>query len=82
MHGWEPGKPNWRMWLTISPGYLGPNALPVPEVKNGLIKADGEIKLSTDFHFKKGDNTQNLSGYVMVPFAKKQNSFRGIWGNA
>ena len=72
LHGWEPGMKGWRMWLIISPGYLGPNALPVPETKNGLIKEKGEFKISSDFHFKDGDNTQDLSAYFMLPFAKNK----------
>lgn len=75
LHGWESGMPNWRMWLTISPGYLGPNALPVPDMKNGLIKSEGEAKISTGLHLKEGDNTQNISGYFMIPFAKSKIAF-------
>ncbi len=70
LHGWEPGMPGWRMWLVISPGYLGPNALPVPEQLNGLIKSETELQISSSFHFRDGDNTQDISGYFMLPFAK------------
>jgi len=33
LHDWQPGDPGWRNMMKITPGYLGPNALPVPEVK-------------------------------------------------
>ncbi len=75
LHGWEPGMPSWRMWLTISPGYLGPNALPVPKMKNGLIKEKGETQISTNLHFREGDNTQDISGYFMLPFAQSKIAF-------
>jgi len=38
-HGWEPGMPSWRSFLHITPGYLGPNALPVPDVKKGVVQS-------------------------------------------
>jgi len=72
IHGWKPGMKGWRMWLTISPGGLGPNALPVPEVKKGLISSEKELEFGTDFHFKTGDNTQNIYGRYYRPFANNK----------
>ena len=69
IHGWEPGMPGWRNFLTISPGFLGPNALPVPEIKKGILSGQKEIEFGTDLHFMKGDNTQNLAGRLYYPFA-------------
>lgn len=71
-HGWEKGMPGWRMWLIISPKYLGPNALPVPELKNGILPEEGEFEFGADFHFKSGDPTQNLSGRCLIPFANSK----------
>lgn len=68
IHGWEPGMPGWRNWMHISPGYLGPNALPVPEMKNGVVAPGTNLELGMDFHFRKGDPTQNI-------FAKYYHSF-------
>lgn len=70
-HGWESGMPGWRSFVIISPGYLGSNALPVPEVHNGLLEAQKAIEFGTDFHFSKGDNTQNLSARFYYPFSDK-----------
>lgn len=61
--------PSWRFFLTISPGFLGPNALPVPEMKKGILSGKKEIEFGPDFHFKDGDNTQDLSGRFYYPFA-------------
>ncbi|MCK3684555.1 hypothetical protein [Maribellus sp. YY47] len=70
LHGWEEGMPGWRNWLIIAPAYLGPNALPVPEVKKGFFENESEFALSASSHFHAGDPTQDLSGRLFLPFAK------------
>ncbi len=72
LHGWEPGMPGWRSFVTISPGYLGPNALPVPDVKKGFVEEKKAIELGSDFHFRTGDNTQNLFAKLYYPFAENK----------
>jgi len=67
-HGWESGMPGWRNWIIISPGYLGPNALPVPEVKRGFIANKTEIEITASNHFHSGDPTQDISGRAFIPF--------------
>jgi hypothetical protein len=74
-HGWQSGMKGWRMWLIISPEYLGPNALPVPDLKSGFIPEKSEFEFGADFHFKTGDPTQNLSGRLLIPFAKSKIAF-------
>ena len=68
-HGWETGMPGWRNWIKMSPAYLGPNALPVPEVKKGFITNNSEIEITASNHFHSGDPTQDLSGRAFIPFA-------------
>ena len=68
IHGWVPGMRDWRGLMHITPGYLGPNALPVPDVKKGVVEAGAKLELGFDFHFQEGDPTQNL-------FAKYYRSF-------
>ena len=68
-HGWESGDPGWRNWLIISPAFLGPNALPVPELKRGLLEGNTELELTVSNHFYSGDPTQDISGRVYIPFA-------------
>ncbi len=70
LHGWEEGDPGWRNWIKITPGYLGPNALPVPELKRGFLNENTEIEIKASSHFLKGDPTQDISGRLFVPFAK------------
>lgn len=71
-HGWEPGMKGWRMWLILSPGYLGPNALPVPELKQAVIPAKGEFEFGANLHFKSGDPTQDISARCLIPFANNR----------
>jgi len=61
--------PSWRSFIHITPGYLGPNALPVPDVKKGLVKAGRNLEVGLDFHFMEGDPTQNISGKFYQAFA-------------
>jgi len=72
LHGWEEGDPGWMDWIIISPGYLGPNALPVPEVKRGFLNPKTELELTASAHFLKGDPTQDISGRVYVPFCQSK----------
>ncbi|MFW5756303.1 MAG: hypothetical protein ACOCWK_06845, partial [Tangfeifania sp.] len=67
LHGWEPGDPGWRNWMKITPGYLGPNALPVPQVEKGFIEDSTEIEITLSNHFHSGDPTQDISGRLFIP---------------
>ncbi len=72
LHGWEEGDPGWRNWMKITPGFFGPNALPVPHVTKGLIAGESEIGITASSHFLKGDPTQDLAGRIFLPFAKNK----------
>ena len=69
-HGWEPGKPGWRNFMHITPGYLGPNALSVPEVKKGVVQQGSNLEFGLDFHFRNGDPTQDISAKYYRSFAE------------
>lgn len=71
-HGWEPGDPGWRNWMIISPGYFGPNALPVPHVQKGELVRTTEFEFTASNHFREGDPTQDISGYLHIPFSKNK----------
>ncbi len=45
---------------------MGPNALPVPDVKNGRLPTSASVKFGPEQHFSAGDNTSNLftEGYI------------------
>jgi len=67
-HNWQEGMPGWRNWIILSPGYLGPNALPVPELKRGFIPEKGEIHTSISRHFNSSDPTRDFSARLFFPF--------------
>lgn len=71
LHGWESGMPNWRSFIIYAPGYLGPNALPVPSIEKGYLEKEKSFELSSDFHFRTGDNTQDIAGRIYYPFGDK-----------
>jgi len=69
-HGWEPGKPGWRNYMRITPGYLGPNALPVPDVKKGVVPLGTNLEIGFDYHFMEGDPTQDIFARYYHSFAE------------
>ena len=69
-HGWEPGKPGWRNYMRITPGYLGPNALPVPDVKKGFVPLGTNLEIGFDYHFMEGDPTQDIFARYYHSFAE------------
>ena len=72
LHDWQIGDPGWRNWMIISPGYLGPNALPVPDVKRGFLSKKTEFEITGSNHFHSGDPTQDISGRMYLPFAENK----------
>jgi hypothetical protein len=80
-HNWKSGMPGWRTMMILSPGFLGPNALPVPEMKKGCIPSKGEIETTFSCHFHPGDPTQDLSFRLFYPVANGKMAFEA-WGVA
>jgi hypothetical protein len=78
-HGWQIGMPGWRMMIHITPGYLGPNALPVPEIKKGIVVPGNNLEFGMDMHFRTGDPTQNISGKYYRSFADNKIAIE-VWG--
>lgn len=66
-HNWD-GVTHWSKYIITNPAYMGPNALPVPEIRNGSIYPEAYFEGAVDVHFSKGDNTQNLYGKLYFPF--------------
>lgn len=58
---WD-GITHWSRYIVISPGFMGPNALPVPEIKKGIVENNIEFELSQQNHFSKHDKTFKLEG--------------------
>jgi len=69
-HDWKPGMPGWRQMIILSPGFLGPNALPVPDLKKGIIPEQTEFETSFSTHSHPGDPTRDLSMRLLYPAFK------------
>lgn len=78
LHNWD-GHTNWYYYLKFAPRYLGPNALPVPSVSEGILQEHIELETAAVLHFSEGDNTQNLLGRLYWPFAKGRAAVE-VWG--
>lgn len=65
-HNWD-GVTHWSRYMIISPGFMGPNALPVPEIHTGAIRQGRSIEASYQRHFGGGDQTRNLFGRMFLP---------------
>lgn len=65
-HNWD-GISHWVDYMTMSPGYLGPNALPVPEFHGREIPNQQTIAIGTEGHYSTGDQTGNLYCSLTFP---------------
>ena len=64
-HNWDGVTP-WYNYIIISPKFMGPNALPVPIIKNGMISQNSYFSLGVNNHFLSGDKTENLSTELYI----------------
>ncbi|MCF8304628.1 MAG: hypothetical protein K9I94_15240 [Bacteroidales bacterium] len=60
---------HWTRYMVLSPGYMGPNALPVPYVPKGTIEKRGYFQSGAEVHMSSGDQTQNLYAHFYLPIA-------------
>jgi len=58
-HNWD-GITSWHQYLKMSTSYLGPNALPVPEISNGDIDSSAEFEVAVSYHHSTGDKTKDI----------------------
>ena len=54
------GTKSWIEFLILSPGYMGPNALPVPEMYSGNNPSNHHFETGFEGHYSTGDQTANL----------------------
>ncbi len=69
IHQWDGHTP-WNQYMTMSTSFLGPNALPVPEVMRGVLSTELEVELQAGAHFSKGDKTQDSFTRLYIPFCQ------------
>lgn len=65
-HQWD-GVTHWSRYMILSPAFMGPNALPVPEIKTGQLSSHSHFKLGGEGHFSRGDQTLNLTTELYIP---------------
>ena len=53
-------------YIVLSPGYMGPNALRVPELFNGMI--ENQISFDNRFEYHNGHEDQTLNGFFRFNF--------------
>jgi len=75
---WDGVTP-WERYITFTPGFLGPNALPVPRITNGSIDSVNSFGISGNVYFSKEDHTQNISLYANYCLVKNKISFDAFW---
>ena len=62
------GQTHWTNYLIMSPARFGPNALPVPDLRNGRIEGERYFETTASSHFSDGDNTFDWSLRYYHPF--------------
>ncbi|MDR1103632.1 MAG: hypothetical protein LBL42_07720, partial [Tannerella sp.] len=55
--------------LIYAPRYFGPNAFPLPELRDGRVGDRYEIELRGEYHYYEGDRTKDVYARLFVPFA-------------
>ncbi len=58
------------MFIENVPGVMGPNAMPVPELQNGLMDTNFTLLSAAETHVAPGDFTANLFTLINIPIKK------------
>ena len=74
LHGIERGTP-WAPEMVVSPGYLGPNALPVPNQVKGKVSSSSYVEMATEFHTMPGDWAFNFLPRIFYSVADGKMAF-------
>ncbi len=70
----------WRRRIILTSKYLGPNALPVPDIRQGNINPDLFLDLAGFAHFSSYDRSYNPYFRLSLPFAKGNVSIE-VWSD-
>ena len=70
---------HWHEYINISPGFMGPNALPVPTIQNGVLSKKSTFKFAVEKHSSKGDETENVYTELYLPLYSDKVGF-SIYG--
>ena len=65
----EPWRENIKN-MTYSPRYFGPNAFPLPELRNGTLGNRMEAEVRGEYHIFEGDEAKDIFGRLLIPIAE------------
>jgi hypothetical protein len=69
IHNWD-GVRSWSQYIPVSPGKMGPNALPVPDMQNGAMDSNLTLLAAAETHYNTNDFTANLFTRINIPVRK------------
>lgn len=67
---YQPGR-DWRSYLLIAPGNMGPNALPVAPTIRGRVDTAISVGLAANGHSAPGDRAADLTLAAAYPFGRR-----------
>ena len=73
---------SWRdktEYLIYSPRYFGPNAFPIPEMRDGLVSERYEVEIRGEYHHYTGDKTWDVVGRALLPFFRGRAGMEISW---
>ena len=76
-HNWDGITP-WNSYINVAPGTMGPNSLPVPEMRNGMLDTVYSLTLSGETHLAEGEFVANAYIEANIPI-KKAVSMQVTW---
>ena len=68
-HNWDYVR-SWSEYIEVQPGTMGPNALPVPELRNGEMDTNFTLLAAGEVHTAPNDFTANAFLSVNIPIKK------------
>lgn len=69
-NGYQPGR-DYRSYLLIAPGNMGPNALPVAPTIRGRVDSAGQLSLAVAHHRAPGDRATDVTAELRYPFGRR-----------
>ena len=65
--------------LIYSPRYFGPNAFPIPEMRDGRVSERYEVEVRGEYHYYTGDKTWDIVGRALLPFFRGRAGIEVNW---
>ena len=70
-HNWD-GYTHWSRYIIRTPGYMGPNALPIPLVRDAKIGDKIKIETAFEYHTGRGEYAYNPYLNLQIPVTKNK----------